>query len=75
MLKKSVIKLHISSQKHKWGKEWLASNLAREKSICESLKGYNAAMHAVGENLWNIVQCVCSLKLLAKSVSGEEVAQ
>ena len=37
-LKKSVIELHISSQRHKRGKERLGTNVAREKSICESLK-------------------------------------
>jgi hypothetical protein len=43
--------LYISSQKHKRGKERLASNVAREKSICESLKAYDAVVHPVGENL------------------------
>ena len=50
-LKKSVIELHISSQKHKRGKERLGTNVAREKSICESLKAYDVIVHPVGENL------------------------
>ena len=55
-LKKSVIELHISSQKHKRGKERLSSHVAREKLICESLKAYDAVMHPVGENLPDAVR-------------------
>ena len=51
VLKKSVIELHISSQKHKHGKEWLGTNVAREKSIYESLKACDVVVHPVGENL------------------------
>ena len=51
VLKKSVIELHISSQKHKHGKEWLGTNVTREKSIYESLKAYDVVVHPVGENL------------------------
>ena len=51
VLKKSVIELHISSQKHKHGKEQFGTNVAREKSICESLKAYDVVVHPVGENL------------------------
>ena len=50
-LKKSVIELHVSSQKHKRGKERLGTNVASEKSICESLKAYDVVVHPVGENL------------------------
>ena len=50
-LKKSVIDLHIASQKHLKAKEKIASREKRERNIAESLKQYDAMVHPVGETL------------------------
>ena len=47
-MKKSVIECHISSQKHKRGKERIASKTKYELEITESLK---RVFHPVGETL------------------------
>ena len=50
-VKKSVIECHIVSQKHKKGKERLASRERQEFEIMESLKRYDKEVHPVGEKL------------------------
>ena len=55
-LKKSVIELHIQSQKHKKGKERQERQKVKEQSIVEALKAYDSSMHPVGETLQESVR-------------------
>ena len=55
-LKKSVIELHIQSQKHKKGKERQERQKVKERSIVEALKAYDSSMHPVGETLQESVR-------------------
>ena len=50
-LKKSSLKNHISSAKHKKGIERLKEKTAKEKDIAKSLKLYNSTEHLRGETL------------------------
>ena len=50
-LKKSIIELHVKSEKHAKGKEKLASKGKREQDISEALKLYDKEVHPVGETL------------------------
>ena len=48
---KSVVKLHLSSAKHKLAKEKLAHKEARERDIAQALKSYDHSFHPKGETL------------------------
>ena len=50
-LKKSVVELHIKSEKHIAGKERLNMKSKREKDIVEALHEYDKETHPVGETL------------------------
>ena len=50
-LKKSTIKLHLDSQKHKNSKNKLLANKAKQRSIAESLRKYDEECHPKGETL------------------------
>ena len=50
-IKKSSVKNHIASAKHKKGIERLKEKTAKEKDIAESLKLYNSVEHLRGETL------------------------
>ena len=50
-LKKSIIKLHLDSQKHKNSKNKLLANKAKQRSIAESLRKYDEECHPKGETL------------------------
>lgn len=50
-LKKSIIKLHIESQKHKTHKLKVTSKEAKQRSIAESLRKYDESNHPSGEML------------------------
>ena len=49
--KKSVIELHIKSQKHSRGKSRLASNRKIEADIAQELKQFDSEVHPEGERL------------------------
>ena len=55
-IKKSSVKNHIISAKHKKGKERLKQKIAREKDLAISLKQYNSVEHLKGETLPESVQ-------------------
>ena len=50
-LKKSIIKLHLNSQKHKTSKAKLLDKEAKQRSIAELLKQYDKEHHPKGESL------------------------
>ena len=50
-LKKSIIKLHLDSQKYKNSKNKLLANKAKQRSIAESLRKYDEECHPKGETL------------------------
>ena len=50
-LKKSIIELHIKSEKHNRGKIKLANNDKREEDIGKTLNAYDTVVHPVGETL------------------------
>ena len=50
-LKKSVVKLHVKSEKHKKGKIKLAMKEKREQDIVKALGAYDEEVHPVGETL------------------------
>ena len=50
-LKKSIIKLHLDSQKHKTSKGKLLAKKAKQRSIAESLRKYDEECHPKGETL------------------------
>ena len=50
-LKKSVIKLHVDSQKHKNSKEKLHKKEATQRDIAGALKNYDSTCHPKGESL------------------------
>ena len=50
-IKKSVITLHIQSEKHSKGKAQLQSKSKREQDIVKALLKYDEEMHPVGETL------------------------
>ena len=50
-IKKSSVKNHIASAKHKKGIERLKKKTAKEKDIAKSLKLYNSVEHLRGETL------------------------
>ena len=50
-VKKSVIELHIASQKHKRSKVRVVQKERQERTICDALKVYDKNIHAVGETL------------------------
>ena len=50
-LKKSVIELHIASQKHKRSKVRVVQKERQERTICDALKVYDKSIHPVGETL------------------------
>ena len=50
-LKKSIIELHIKSDKHTRGKEKLACKEKREHDIVKALGAYDKEVHPVGETL------------------------
>ena len=50
-LKKSIIKLHLDSQKHKNSRNKLLANKAKQRSIAESLRKYDEEGHPKGETL------------------------
>ena len=50
-LKRSIVKNHIESVKHRNAKERLAKNGARERDIASSLKKFNEQEHQKGETL------------------------
>ena len=49
-LKWSVIANHVSSAKHKAGKERLEKNEGREAGIASALRSHNATVHLTGES-------------------------
>ena len=55
-LKKSTVKLHIDSQKHKLHKIKMSEKEARQKSIAESLRKYDEQNHPSGETLSDSVR-------------------
>ena len=55
-LKKSVIEMHIASQKHKNGKERRKKEQLKEQCISEALKAYDNSIHPVGESLPDTVR-------------------
>lgn len=50
-VKKSVVELHVKSEKHKCGKGKLLSKSNREQSILQALDAYDKEVHPVGESL------------------------
>lgn len=50
-LKKSIITNHISSSKHKVGKDKIASKEKRKKDIADALKSYDEVEHPSGETI------------------------
>ena len=50
-LKKSIIEMHIKSQKHVRGKVRIASNEKHERDIAQALQHYDNEVHPEGENL------------------------
>ena len=50
-LKKSIIELHIKSEKHNRGKIKLANKDKREEDIGKALNAYDTVVHPVGETL------------------------
>ena len=50
-LKKSIIELHVKSEKHKKGKMKLATKEKREQDIVKALGAYDEEVHPVGEKL------------------------
>ena len=50
-LKKSIIKLHLDSQKHKTSKGKLLAKEAKQRNIAELLKKYDKEYHPKGETL------------------------
>ena len=55
-MKKSIVKLHIDSQKHKLHKIKMSEKEARQKSIAESLRKYDEQNHPSGETLSDSVR-------------------
>ena len=49
--KKSVIELHIKSQKHSRGKSRIASNKKIEADIAQALKQFDSEVHPEGEGM------------------------
>ena len=51
VLKKSIIELHIKSEKQNRGKIKLASKEKREQDLVKALGAYDHEVHPVGESL------------------------
>ena len=49
--RKSIIDLHVKSQKHERGKQRLAQKTARELTIMEAMKKFDSEHHPVSETL------------------------
>ena len=58
-LKRSVVKNHTQSSKHRKGKERLKRKDSRERDIAEDLRKYNEEMHPRGETLPEEQQIYC----------------
>jgi len=50
-LKRSIIKNHVQSVKHKNGKEIQTKKKTQDKTIMESLKAYESDVHPQGDTL------------------------
>ena len=50
-IKRSIIKNHVQSTKHKKSQQRLKNKETRERDIAESLRKYNNAVHSRGESL------------------------
>ena len=55
-VKKSIVKLHLDSQKHKTSKDKLLAKEAKQRNIAELLKNYDKGCHPKGETLPNSVR-------------------
>ena len=74
-LKRSVIELHIKSEKHERGKVKMASNEKREQDIVKAQGVYDQEVHPVGENLptdQRVYQVACKVALVQPSSSAAE---
>ena len=58
-LKKSVIKLHVGSSKHKSCKVKLQKNEIKQQDIAEALKAYDSTSHSKGETLSENIRVYC----------------
>ena len=63
-LKKSVVELHVKSEKHKKGKIKLAMKEKREQDIVKALGAYDEEVHLVGETL-PTDQCVFRIRVVS----------